>query len=452
MKRSRVDMLHGRLLPNIISYTIPIILTGLLQLAFNAADLVIVGRYCGSNTVAAVGATGAVTHLVVNLFVGLSVGGGVTVAHSIGSKDDEAVHRTVHTAVPTALIGGAVLMVYGISSAAFMLRLMGTPDDIIGLSTLYMQIIFCGIPFQLLYNFCAAILRAAGDTKGPLRYLSIAGVINVCLNVIFVTVFDLSVAGVAIATATSHVVSSMLVVRALMRRTDACRLIWKKMHIYKKQFLTIVRLGLPAGIQGSMFSISNALIQSSVNSFGDIFMRGNAAAGNLEGFVHVCLNGFHQTALNFTGQNIGAGQYQRVKKIMGICLGCVCVVGMVMGGAMYLFAEQLLSIYITDSAEAIGYGVLRITFICLPYFIFGMSDVFTGLLRGLGSSMVSMMISIMGICVLRVAWITTAFASNPTPQVLYFSYPLSWVITLLAQMTAFFFVYRRKMAKQLRTC
>ena len=440
------NLLEGPLLPNIITYTIPIILTSLLQLLFNAADLVVVGRFCGSVSVAAVGATGSITNLIVNLFIGLSVGAGVSVAHAYGERDAQAVHRTVHTAVITALVGGAVLTVVGVTFSETFLHMMGTPENVLKLSSVYMKIYFGGIVFSMIYNFCASILRAAGDTKSPLVFLSIAGVVNVVLNLIFVTAFHMNVAGVALATTISQAVSAVLVVLALMKRDDACRLDLRMVRFHKAQLIKMIKIGLPAGIQGSLFSISNVLIQSSINSFGDIFMSGNAAASNIEGFAYVCINAFSQASVNFVGQNAGARQYDRVRKTVLICLACVFVVGLGVGLLFYTFAEQLLSIYITDSAEAISYGVIRMAFICLTYFTCGMMDSLTGALRGLGASMVPMVICILGVCVFRVAWIYTIFQVPQfhTPECLYLSYPISWVITFVFEFVAFLMVYRRK--------
>lgn len=445
-------MLRGPLFPNIVVYTVPIILTSVLQLLFNAADLVVVGRFCGSVYVGAVGATGAITNLIVNLFIGLSVGAGVTVAHALGGREDEAVHRTVHTALPAALVSGVILTIVGVAFSETFLRLMDTPENVLPLSATYMKIYFSGITFNMVYNFCASILRAAGDTKSPLIFLSAAGVINVVLNVIFVTLLHMNVAGVALATTISQGVSAVLVVMVLMRRTDACKLTLSKMRFYKPQLLKMLRIGLPAGIQGSLFSISNVIIQSSVNSFGDILMSGNAAAGNIEGFVYVSLNAFHQTAVNFIGQNAGAGQFKRVYKTLWICLGCVTVVGLCAGLLAYSFGPQLLSIYITDSAEAISYGMVRLGFICIPYFLCGLMDVSTGALRGMGSSIAPMVISVLGVCGIRIGWIATIFQMPQfhTPQCLYFSYTVSWLATFLIQMIAFLFVYRRHSSGNLR--
>lgn len=445
LKHRNQNMITGPLLSNIILYTIPIILTSILQLLFNAADLVVVGRFCGSISVAAVGATGSITNLMVNFFIGLSVGAGVSVAHGIGGHEDQAVHRTVHTALPLALISGIILTIIGISFSETFLTLMGTPETVLPLSTQYMKIYFAGITFTMVYNFCAAILRAAGDTKSPLIFLSLAGVLNVLLNLFFVMVLHMNVAGVALATTISQAVSAALVVLALMKRTDACRLEWRKLRFHRLQLTKILRIGLPAGIQSSLFAISNVLIQSSVNSFGDVFMSGNAASSNIEGFVYTSLNAFHQTAVNFIGQNAGAGQYKRVHRILWICLGCVTAVGVVMGGLAWSFGPQLLSFYITDSAEAISYGMIRLTYICLPYFLCGLMDVSTGALRGLGASFVPMLISILGVCGLRIGWIYTIFQvpAFHTPQCLYFSYTVSWTVTFLCQMAAFLMVYRK---------
>lgn len=446
MKNQNQIMIRGPLLPNIIAYTVPIILTSVLQLLFNAADLVVVGRYCGSISVAAVGATGAITNLIVNLFIGLSVGAGVTVAHAMGSNEEEAVHRTIHTALPAAFVSGVVLTVVGVTFSESFLVLMDTPEDVLPLSATYMRIYFGGITFTMVYNFSASILRAVGDTKSPLIFLSIAGVVNVVLNVVFVTVFHMNVAGVALATTISQGISAVLVVIVLMNRQDACKLYLSKMHFYKAQLLKMLRIGLPAGIQSSLFSISNVLIQSSINSFGSVLMSGNSAAGNIEGFVYVCLNAFHQTAVNFIGQNVGAKQYKRVNQVLWICLGCVVVVGLTMGLLVCFFGRTLLSIYITDSQEAISYGMLRLTCICIPYFLCGLMDVSTGALRGMGASVVPMVISILGVCGIRITWIATIFQVPQfhTPQCLYLSYTVSWTITFLIQMIAYFIVYRKQ--------
>lgn len=446
MKR-HVDMLNGPLLSSIIRYTVPIMLTSLLQLLFNAADLVVVGRFCGSIFVGAVSATNAITNLIINLFIGLSVGAGVTVAHGLGGKNHEEVHRTVHTALLTALLGGAILSIIGVVFSKEFLTLMGTPDNVLPHSTLYMRIYFCGMIFSMVYNFCSSILRAAGDTKSPLIYLTIAGVINVVLNCIFVTVFKMNVDGVALATIISQCISSILVVIALMRRTDSCRLILGKIRFYKKPLGKIIRIGLPAGIQSSLFSISNVIIQSSINSFNsDAIIAGNGAAANIEGFVYVIMNSFHQAAVNFIGQNAGAHKFDRIKKIFPVCLASVAVAGLVTGVSVCVFGEPLLSIYITDSTEAISHGIVRLTYLCIPYFLCGLMDVSTGALRGLGSSFISMVISVLGVCGIRIMWIYTIFQipQYHTQECLFLSYTFSWLTTFLIQLIAFIIIFKKK--------
>ena len=439
------SMLEGPLFVNIILYTIPIILTSVLQLLFNAADLVVVGRFCGSMSVAAVGATTHLTHLLVNFFVGISVGAGVAVAHGIGRRDGEEVRRTVHTALPMALVCGAVLTLVGVTCSETFLRMMDTPASVLPLSTVYMKICFAGVTFTVVYNFCAAILRAAGDTRSPLIFLTFSGVINVLMNLFFVCILHMNVAGVALATTLSQGISAVLVVIALMRRQDECRLELKNMRFYTEQIRKIIRIGLPAGIQSSLFSISNVMIQSSVNSFGDILMSGNAAAQNIEGFLYVSLNAFHQTAVNFIGQNVGAKQYSRVKKIVWTCLALAMAVGLGMGLLLYGFGESLLSIYITDSAEAIAWGLVRMKVICRFYFLCGLMDVSTGALRGLGASVSPMIISVLGVCGIRIGWIATIFQIPRfhSPESLYSSYIFSWSLTFLIQMFAFMKIYKK---------
>lgn len=439
MNGKTADMTEGPLLKRIVVYTIPIILTGILQLLFNAADLVVVGQHCGDISVGAVSSTGPVINLITNLFIGFSVGSGVSVAHGIGAEKEEDVRRVVCTSVPLAVICGIILTVAGVACAEYILRLMDTPDDVLPLSTAYMRIYFCGIVSSMLYNFGSAIIRAAGDTKSPLIYLTIAGIINVILNLFFVMVLNMNVAGVALATVISQTVSALLILRALMKRDDACKFRFREMHIYKRQLLRIMQIGFPAGIQGSLFSISNVIIQSSVNSFGTISMAGNGAAQNIEGFVYMAMNSVSQTALNFTGQNHGAGKYDRIRKIMFICLGFVFTVGFTLGGAAYIFGRPLLSIYLPDSPEAVKYGLARLLFICVPYFACGLMDVSTGLLRGLGSSIMPMIITVAGVCGFRIVWIYTVFRipQYHTLNALYISYLISWTMTFIIQITVF---------------
>ncbi len=447
MKSKKTNMLEGPLYSGIIRYTIPIILSSVLQLLFNAADLVVVGQFCGSISVGAVSATGAITNLIINLFVGLSIGAGVCVAHGLGGQKNEEVHRTVHTAIPVALISGVILTMIGVPLARPLLEMMNTPGDVLPLSALYMRIYFAGITFTVLYNFASSILRAAGDTKGPLVYLTVAGVINVILNLIFVIWFDMNVAGVALATIIAQSVSAFLVIRALMRRTDACRLHLNKLKIHKEQLMKLVKIGIPAGIQGSMFSISNVIIQSSVNSFGSsTLVAGNGAAGNIEGFVYMALNAFSQTAVNYVGQNAGAMQYDRIRKIFRSCIVCVCVVGLTVGPLAYFAAPVLLKFYIPDSQEAIAYGITRMAYVCLPYFMCGLMDLATGALRGMGTSFIPMIVSILGVCGFRIAWVYTIFQipQYHTPQILYLSYIVSWTLTFVVQFFLMEVVLKRK--------
>lgn len=447
--RKEIDMLHGPLAWPLVTYAIPIMLTSILQLLFNAADLVVVGAYCGSMSVAAVGATGAITNLIVNLFIGLSVGAGVAVAHGIGSQERQQVSDTVHTAVPLALVSGVFLTVLGVGFSRKILQAMGTPEEVLSLAATYMEIYFLGITFNMVYNFCAAMVRAAGDTRTPLVILTAAGVLNVILNIVFVKYLSRNVDGVAMATTISEALSAFAILWVMARRTDSVRLHFKKLRFRAEPLGKMLRIGIPAGIQSCMFSLSNVLLQSAVNSFGAVAVSGNAAVANLEGFMYVIENSFHQTAVNYVGQNCGAMQYGRVKKVTWLCLGYATIAGLLFGSLMCAFAPQLLSLYITDSQEAIQIGVARMFVDILPYFIFGLQDVLTGALRGIGASFTSMILTVLGICGVRVLWIYTVFQiprfHNQT--MLYVSYPLSWFVTLIVQLAAFLIVFGRLQKK-----
>ncbi len=446
LKRSDINMTEGPLLKNVILYTLPIIFTGILQLLFNAADLVVVGRFRGSVCVAAVGSTGALINLIINMFIGLSVGAGVTVAQAKGAGDGKEMHKAVHTAILTALIGGVILTGIGIAFAGNLLEMMDTPDDVLPLSTKYMRIYFAGMLSSMVYNYGAAILRALGDTRGPLMFLTIAGIINVVLNLLFVLAMGMDVDGVAWATVISQTIAALLVLMSLSRRDDSAKFKIHKLRIYKGSLVKILKIGLPAGFQSVMFNISNVFIQTSVNSFNSVAISsGNSAAANIEGFVYVSMNAFHQTALNFAGQNMGAGNKKRVKKIMLCCLCCVGIFGLLLGVLGYVFGRPLLSIYIVDSEEAIGYGMIRLAFICLPYFLCGLMDVATGAIRGMGSSFTPMVITVVGVCVMRIVWILTVFSIPEfhTLEILYMSYIISWTISFAAQMIAFSILYKR---------
>ncbi len=455
MLRAKVnpDLCEGPFLRKIIVYTIPIILTSLLQLLFNAADLVVLGNFCGGHSVGAVGATGSLINLMVNLFFGLSVGAGVCVAQRIGAKDDEAVFRAVHTAIPTALISGVILTAVGVSFSGTFLEWMGTPPDIIDLSALYLRIYFAGILPILVFNFGAAILRAAGDTKGPLLFLVIAGVVNVGLNILFVTLFQMDVGGVALATTLSQLLACGLVLWRLARRKDACRLEFRKFRIYKAALVQIIKVGLPAGLQGCLFSISNVIIQSSVNGlavqYGTALLDGNTASANIEGFVYVTMNAFHQAAVNFVGQNTGARKYGNIPKIMGACLGCVTAFGLAAGWLAILFSRPLLGLYVGDNPAAVEFGIQRIWVIGSVYFLCGLMDVMSGTLRGMGSSLTPMLICVIGVCVLRLVWIWTVFSMEQfhTLQWLMVAWPLSWIATFTALLVSFFIIRKKREKK-----
>lgn len=453
MHSKSYDMCEGPLVGKVILYTIPIILTGILQLLFNAADLVVVGRCCGDISVGAVGATGALINLMVNLFIGLSVGAGVTVAHSIGAGRSEDVRRTVHTAIPAALISGAFLTVVGVLFSGTFLKMMDTPENVLPLSASYMRIYFCGTIPSMLYNFGSAILRAAGDTKSPLYFLTAAGILNVLLNLFFVIVLHMDVAGVALATSLSQTLSALLIIRELMHRDDACKLELTKMKIYGRQLKRIIQIGFPAGLQSSIFAISNVIIQSSINEFGNtlghVVLSGNSAAQNVEGFVYTSMNSYSQTSLNFTSQNYGAGKLDRIRRIMWICLIAVFCTGACLGLTALFFGEPILSIYLHNSQESIKYGMIRMTYIMIPYFLCGLMDVTTGLIRGLGRSVLPMLITVIGVVGIRLGWIFGVFRipKYHTLESLYFSYTISWIATFAVELGVFLFIMR-KLRKQ----
>ena len=439
-------MCNGPLLGKILMFSLPLMLSGVLQLLFNAADIVVVGRFAGSEALAAVGSTSSLINLLINVFMGLSVGANVMVARYYGAGLKKDLDEMIHTAILTSVVSGIVLVFVGILFAKPALNLMGTPDDVINHSVLYMRIYFCGMPVTMLYNFGSAILRAIGDTKRPLYYLFLAGIINVVLNLFFVIVFHMGVAGVALATVISQVVSAALVVRCLILNDGIVHLDLKRLCIKKDKLLKMVQIGIPAGLQGSMFSISNVLIQSSVNSFGSIAMAGNTAGQNLEGFAYTAMNALHQSAVSFAGQNFGASKYKRIGAIAIICQGTVFVVGFVLSMGIYLLSPWLLQLYSTDP-EVIQYGINRLSVICTTYFMCGMMDVMVGILRGMGYSIAPMIVSLTGVCAIRVLWIYTVFAKFRSLKTLYISYPVTWTLTFLVQLIIFLIIYRRLIKK-----
>ncbi|MCI8528711.1 MAG: MATE family efflux transporter [Lachnospiraceae bacterium] len=435
-------MCNGPLLGKILIFYVPLMLSGILQLLFNAADIVVVGRFAGNEALAAVGSTSSLTNLIVNLFIGLSVGANVLVARYYGANQKDELKEMVQTTVATALVSGILLIFAGFFISRPALAWMGTPEDVIKHSVLYMRIYFVGMPFMMVYNFGSAVLRAVGDTKRPLYYLLIAGVVNVVLNLIFVIAFSMGVAGVAAATVASQAISAVLVVRCLIQSDSVYRLEMKGIRIAPDKLIKMVQIGIPAGMQGALFSISNVLIQSSVNSFGSVAMAGNTAASNIEGFVYTAMNALHQATISFCGQNYGAMKYKRIGKVLLICEGMVIIVGAVMGNAAYLLAGVLLRIYSPDQ-EVIQYGILRMNFICVTYFLCGMMDVIVGALRGMGYAIMPMLVSLTGACLFRVVWIYTIFQSYRTLECLYISYPISWALTFLVHLVCFGVVYRK---------
>lgn len=446
-KKYEIDMCNGPLLGKILVFYIPLMLSGVLQLLFNAADIAVVGRFAGNESLAAVGSTSSLTNLIVNLFIGLSVGANVLVARFYGAGQKDELKEMVQTAVATSVFSGIILVFVGFFVSKPALTLMGTPENVISHSVLYMRIYFAGMPFMMAYNFGAAVLRAVGDTKRPLYYLLLAGVVNVILNLIFVIVFQMGVAGVATATVISQAISAALVIRCLICTDSVYRLELKGIRIVPDKIAKMFKIGLPAGLQGALFSISNVLIQSSVNSFGSVAMAGNTAGSNIEGFVYTSMNAFYQSAISFCGQNYGAKKYRRVGKVLLICEILVIAVGLIMGIGAYLAAGTLLRLYSTDP-EVIAYGILRMGYICVPYFLCGMMDVMVGGLRGIGYSIMPMLVSLTGACLFRVIWIYTVFHQVRTLPCLYISYPISWALTFSVHLICFIVVYQKLLKKE----
>ena len=418
--------------------------SSILQLLFNAADIVVVGRFAGDNSLAAVGCNGALINLMTNVFLGLSVGGNVLAARDYGAGNEEELSKTVHTAMLLGIISGIILTIAGVIFAPQLLELMQTPENVLPLAALYLRIYFLGMTAMMVYNFGSALLRSIGDTKRPLYYLVAAGVINVILNLIFVIVFRMDVAGVGLATVISQCVSAALVVRCMMREQGGIRLVLRRLHIYKDKLLQIIQVGLPAGFQGAVFSLSNVVIQSSVNLFGETVVAGNSAAMNLEGFVYVSMNAFHQAAISFTSQNVGAGRRDRIRKILLNAEGCVIVTGVLFGWTMYAFGRPLLHIY-SSSETVADAGMVRMQIILLTYALCGMMDVVVGVLRGMGYSVGPMIMSLVGACGLRLVWIATVFRIPQFHRIstVYLSYPITWVITFIAQLALYFYASKK---------
>ena len=446
-KKYEMDMCNGNIFLKIIKFSIPLALMGMLQLFYNAADLIVVSNFSGdSEALGAVGSTNSIINLLVNLFIGLSVGTNVIVAKYFGAKKFDKISDVVHTSILTSFIIGIVLGILGFIFARPLLNLMNNDLD---LSVLYLKIYFVGMPFNLVYNFAASVLRAVGDTKRPLYYLTISGMANIVLNLIFVIVFKMSVAGVALATVISQVISCILILFALFKSNECYQLRFNKLKINKKALIEITKIGLPAGIQSSIFSISNVLIQSSINKFGPIVMNGNSAASSVEGFVYTAMNSVYHAALAFMGQNVGAKKVKNIKKVTIYSLIIVCIVSMTLGGILFLSGQHVLKIY-TDVPKEIEVGFIRLHYLCLPYFLCGIMDVMVGCLRGLGYSTLPMIVSIVGVCGFRIFWILgifynyTDFQNVEDLNMLYISYPISWIITFFAHLGCYLFASRKR--------
>ena len=444
LKKNNMDMTNGPILRKMVLFAFPLLCSSVLQLLFNAADTVVVGQFAGKNSLAAVGSNGALINLMTNLFIGLSVGSNVLIAKAVGARDTEHTKRIVHTSIVISLIGGVILMAFGMLYAKDILILMDAPEEIVDLAATYLKIYFIGIPAMMIFNFGSAILRAIGDTKRPLYFLSAAGVINVLFNLLFVIKFRMDVAGVAWATVISQVISAVLIMICLMREKSDIRVVLRELRIDPDSLVRILKIGIPAGLQGTLFSLSNVVIQSSINSFGSTVVAGNSAAQNLEGFVYVSMNSLHQATLSFTSQNMGAGKYDRIGKILKSGLILVFLVGLILGGMMVLFGHQLLRIY-SPKSLVIEKGFERLLVVCGTYYLCGIMDVMVGSIRGIGYSVMPMIVSLIGACGLRILWLKTFFLMDMfhRPFYIYVTYPVSWIVTIMAHVVCYYIVRKR---------
>lgn len=452
MKKHTVDMTKGSVFKHLIKFAIPIMIAGMLQNLYNAADMVVVGKFAGKESLAAVGSTGSAINLLVNTFIGLSSASNVIVARKFGAGNKSGVSKAVHTAIALCIAGGIVLSVLGILLAEKILLLMDSPSDVIHLSTLYMRIYFAGIPIMLLYNFGSAIMRAVGDAKRPTYFLMCSGLINVTLNLLFVIVFKMNVAGVAIATVIAQLVAALLVLRCLIKADDCYKLDIKKIKINMSEFKEILALGIPAGMQSAMFSLSNVIIQSSINSVGSVAMAGNSAAVSVESMVYIALNSFFHATLTFIGQNYGAHDFKRIRKGFITSMVLSLCVGIVISNIFTLFSRTLISFY-TDSSTVSDVGVMRMGIICSMYFLCGMMEVATGGLRGMGVAVRSMLTCVVGVCFVR---LTAVIIGAPYKEVsdlkiLWYSFPVSWLLTT-AILTVLFFMVVRNREKEWNAC
>lgn len=442
-----IDMCNGSIMDKLVSFALPLMLSGILQLMFNAVDIIVVGRFSGSEALAAVGSTTALINVFTNLFIGISLGANVLAARFFAAGRKEEMSETVHTSITLALISGILMAFVGLVFSKGALELMGTPEDVIGLSTLYMRIYFMGMPFFMLYNYGAAILRAVGDTKRPLYFLIIAGVINAGLNMVLVIVFGLGVAGVGIATVFSQMVSCVLVLTCLCRTEGSYKLSFSKLSMKGYYLKQIFQVGIPAGIQSTVINFSNALLQSSVNSFGSTAMAGYTAANNILGFLYVSINSVTQACMSFTSQNYGVRKFKRMDKVLIDCAILSVGASLVFGCGAYIFGDKVLMIY-TNSEDVIKCGVEILSITTVPYFLCGIMDLFPGALRGMGYSLVPMILSVIGTVGMRIFWIFVIFPSHRTLYDLFISYPASWTATIIMQVICFL-VVRRKVHSQI---
>ena len=434
-----IDMCNGTLMDKLISFSLPLMLSGILQLLFNAVDIIVVGRFTGSQALAAVGSTTALINIFTNLFIGISLGANVLAARFYASGKEKEMSETVHTSITLALISGLVMALAGVLLARFALNLMGTPNDVIDQSVLYMRIYFLGMPFFMLYNYGAAILRAVGDTKRPLFFLVISGMTNAVLNLVLVIVFHMGVAGVAIGTIVSQLISSILVLRCLYTSNTSYRLYFSKLGIKTQYLKQIFQVGIPAGIQSTVINLSNALLQSSVNSFGSVAMAGYTAANNIFGFLYMSVNAVTQSCMSFTRQNYGVKKLKRMDRVLLDCMILSVGVTLTLGCGAYFFGPELLKIYTSD-ADVIRCGVEVLAFTTVPYFCCGIMDLLPGALRGMGYSGVPMILSIIGTVGTRIVWIFGLFPAHRSLSFLFISYPVSWILTILMQAVCFCFV------------
>lgn len=435
-------MCSGSIMDKLISFSIPLMLSGILQLLFNAVDIIVVGRFTGSQALAAVGSTTALINVFTNLFIGVSLGANVLAARFYASGREKEMSETVHTAITFALISGVVMVFVGLLFSKAALGLMDTPADVIGQAALYMRIYFAGMPFFMLYNYGAAILRAVGDTKRPLFFLVISGVLNIVLNLLFVIVFHLGVAGVAIATVIAQMLSCILVLRCLYKSESSYQLRFSKLTLKGAYLKQIFQVGIPAGIQSTVINFSNVLLQSSVNSFGSIAMAGYTAANNIFGFLFVSVNSITQACMSFTSQNFGAGNWKRMDKVLRNCILLSVIVSVVLGGGAYVFGPELLKIYTSDAA-VIQCGMEILLYTTVTYFMCGLMDLFPGALRGMGYSAVPMVLSVVGTVGTRILWIFMVFPKHRSLDILFISYPASWLVTIVLQVICYFFVRKR---------